>query len=143
MPAHPIQFLSLMHLFFTQLSILGDISCFASETDSGKSLAFQMQHRSQVDRTSVATTPLPKTGAYLFGNGMPNTIVTGQGSDDRQGGRRLRMYGSNNHLAGFLKLILNKHLFPSMILIWHNGHDWPAVDEQLDGLIAVAHGKEY
>jgi hypothetical protein len=45
-----------------------------------------------------------------------------------------------NHLAVFLKPILN---FPNMILVWHSGHDWPAVDERLDGLIAVAHGKEY
>jgi hypothetical protein len=29
------------------------------------------------------------------------------------------MYGSNNHRAGFLKPILNKILFPNMILVWH------------------------
>ena len=52
-------------------------------------------------------------------------------------------YGSNKHLAVFLTPILNKILFPNMILVWHSGHDWPVVEERLDGLIAVAHGKEY
>ena len=42
---------------------------------------------------------------------MPNIVVTGQSSDDREGGRGLRVYGSNNYLTGFLKSILNKFAF--------------------------------
>lgn len=48
-------------------------------------------------------------GAYLSENGVPNVVVTGQGSNDRQEGRGQRAYGSNAHLAGFLKPILNKN----------------------------------
>ena len=51
-------------------------------------------------------------GAYLSGNGVPNIVVTGQSSDSREGGRGLRVYGSNKHLAGFLKPILNKSNSP-------------------------------
>jgi ATP-dependent RNA helicase MRH4 len=51
-------------------------------------------------------------GAYLSGNGVPNIVVTGQNSDSREGGRGLRVYGSNKHLAGFLKPILNKSNSP-------------------------------
>ena len=47
------------------------------------------------------------------------------------------------NLAGFPKSILNQNFFPNRILGFHSGHDWPAVDERLDGLIAVAHGKNY
>jgi ATP-dependent RNA helicase MRH4, mitochondrial len=47
-------------------------------------------------------------GAYLSGNRVPNIVVTGQSSDSRQGGGGLRVYGSNKHLAGFLKPISNK-----------------------------------
>ena len=37
--------------------------------------------------------------------------------------RGLRAYGSNKHLAGFLKPILNKILFPDVISVCPSGHD--------------------
>ena len=37
--------------------------------------------------------------------------------------RGLRAYGSNKHLAGFLKPILNKILSPDVISVCHSGHD--------------------
>lgn len=52
-------------------------------------------------------------GAYLSENGVPNVVVTGQSSNDRQGGRGQRAYGSNMHLAGFLKpILINKSNSP-------------------------------
>lgn len=47
-------------------------------------------------------------GAYLSENGVPNIVVTGQSNDNGQGPSGRRAYGSNKHLAGFLKPILNK-----------------------------------
>ncbi|KAI0280873.1 P-loop containing nucleoside triphosphate hydrolase protein [Russula aff. rugulosa BPL654] len=47
-------------------------------------------------------------GAYLSENGVPNIVVTGQSNDDGRGRGGRRVYGSNKHLAGFLKPILNK-----------------------------------
>ena len=145
MPTQSIQFLSLMHLFVTQPLDSWRRFLLASETGSGKSLAYHQTLHAQASRRpniSVASTPLPEMDAYT-GNGAPCTAVTGQSSDDRQGGRGSRMNGSNKHFAGFLKPILNKVFFPDVNLVWHSGHDWPAVDEQLDRLIAVAHGKRY
>ena len=118
----------------------------ASETGPGKSLAYlQTLHAlaSRRPNISVASTPLPETGAYISGNGAPCTVVTGRRSDDGQGGRELCMYGSNKRLAGFLKPILNKISFPNIIFVSYSEHDWPAVDERLDRLIAVAFGKDY
>ena len=70
---------------------------------------------------------------YLPGtlNEVPNIVVTGQSGGDIQGGRGLRVYGLNEHLAGFLESILSKILFSNMIWVCHSGHDWPAVDERL------------
>ena len=48
-------------------------------------------------------------GAYLSENGVPNIIVTGQSNDNGEGPSGRRAYGSNKHLAGFLKPILNKN----------------------------------
>jgi ATP-dependent RNA helicase MRH4 len=47
-------------------------------------------------------------GAYLSENGVPNIVVTGQSNDNGEGRSGRRVYGSNSHLAGFLKPILNK-----------------------------------
>jgi ATP-dependent RNA helicase MRH4 len=47
-------------------------------------------------------------GAYLSENGVPNIVVTGQSNDNGEGRSGRRVYGSNKHLAGFLKPILNK-----------------------------------
>jgi len=49
-------------------------------------------------------------GAYLSDHGVPNIVVTGQGKgqSNRQGDSGRRMYGSNKHLAGFLKPMPNK-----------------------------------
>jgi ATP-dependent RNA helicase MRH4 len=49
-------------------------------------------------------------GAYLSDHGVPNVVVTGQGKSqsNRQGDSGQRMYGSNKHLAGFLKPMPNK-----------------------------------
>jgi ATP-dependent RNA helicase MRH4 len=47
-------------------------------------------------------------GAYLSENGVPNIVVTGQSNDNGQGRSGPRVYGSNKHLTGFLKPILNK-----------------------------------
>ena len=48
-------------------------------------------------------------GVYLFKNGVPNIVVTGQNNDNEEGRSGRRAYGSNKHLAGFLKPILNKN----------------------------------
>ena len=47
-------------------------------------------------------------GAYLSENGVSNIVVTGQSNDNGEGRSGRRVYGSNKHLAGFLKPILNK-----------------------------------
>jgi ATP-dependent RNA helicase MRH4 len=46
--------------------------------------------------------------AYLSENSVPNMVVTGQSNDNGAGRSGRRVYGSNKHLAGFLKPILNK-----------------------------------
>jgi ATP-dependent RNA helicase MRH4 len=47
-------------------------------------------------------------GAYLSENGVSNIVVTGQSNDNGDGRSGRRVYGSNKHLAGFLKPILTK-----------------------------------
>jgi ATP-dependent RNA helicase MRH4 len=47
-------------------------------------------------------------GAYLSENGVPNIVVTGQSNENGEGRSGRRVYGSNKHLAGFLRPILNK-----------------------------------
>lgn len=47
-------------------------------------------------------------GAYLSENGVPNIVVTGQSNENGEGRSGRRAYGSNKHLSGFLKPILNK-----------------------------------
>jgi ATP-dependent RNA helicase MRH4, mitochondrial len=47
-------------------------------------------------------------GTYLSENRVPNIVVTGQSDNNARGSSGQRVYGSNKHLAGFLKPILNK-----------------------------------
>ncbi len=47
-------------------------------------------------------------GTYLSENGVSNIVVTGQSDNNARGSSGQRAYGSNKHLAGFLKPILNK-----------------------------------
>lgn len=47
-------------------------------------------------------------GAYLSENRVNNIVVTGQSNDNGEGRSGRRVYGSNKHLAGFLKPILSK-----------------------------------
>ena len=67
------------------------------------------RHRARIVIFANARARAAEMGAYLSGNGVPNIVVTGQSNNDMRGGSRgQRGYGSNKHLAGFLKPILNK-----------------------------------
>jgi len=52
-----------------------------------------------------------EVGAYLSERGVPNIVMTGQrikAQSNKQGRDGRRVYGSNKHLAGFLKPLPNK-----------------------------------
>ena len=66
------------------------------------------RHRARIVIFANTRARAAEMGAYLSENGVPNIVVTGQSDNSRQGGSGRRVYGSNKHLAGFLKPILNK-----------------------------------
>ena len=70
--------------------------------------ALDGRRRARIVIFANTRTRAAEMGAYLSDNGVPNIVVTGQSSESREGGRGLRVYGSNKHLAGFLKPISNK-----------------------------------
>jgi ATP-dependent RNA helicase MRH4, mitochondrial len=74
-------------------------------------------------------------GAYLSENSVPNIVVTGQSNDNGEGRGGRRVYGSNRHLAGFLKPILNKSSSP------HSQPPYAGDQEEKNGELATGPGK--
>lgn len=66
------------------------------------------RHRARIVIFANTRARVAEMGAYLSENGVPNIVVTGQSNDNGQGPSGRRVYGSNKHLAGFLKPIPNK-----------------------------------
>ena len=64
--------------------------------------------RSRIVIFANTRTRAAEMGGYLSENGMPNIVVTGQSNDNGEGRSGRRVYGSNKHLSGFLKPILNQ-----------------------------------
>ena len=66
------------------------------------------RHQARIVIFSNTRARAAEMGAYLSKNRVSNIVVTGQSNDNRQGSSGRRGYGSNKHLAGFLKPIPNK-----------------------------------
>jgi ATP-dependent RNA helicase MRH4, mitochondrial len=69
------------------------------------------RRRTRVVIFANTRTRAAEMGAYLSEHGVPNIVVTGQQNMAQRNGQResgRRIYGSNKHLAGFLKPMRNK-----------------------------------